>query len=39
MCLNGKFFEEHIALVRTMTGAGVDIIKNCTIFPKSLDGQ
>jgi hypothetical protein len=39
MCLNGKFFEEYMALLRTMTSGSVDIIENCTILSKSPDSQ
>jgi hypothetical protein len=39
MYLNGKFFEEYMALLRTMISGGVDIIKNSMIFLKSPDSQ
>jgi hypothetical protein len=39
MCLNGKFFEEYMALLRTVTSGGVDITKNFMIFSKSPDSQ
>jgi hypothetical protein len=39
MCVNGKFFEEYMAVLRTMTSGGVDIIKNCMMFSKIPDSQ
>jgi hypothetical protein len=39
MYLNGKFFEEYMALLRTVTSGGVDITKNCAIVSKSPDSQ
>jgi hypothetical protein len=34
-CVHGKFFEEYVALLRTVTNAGVDVIKNSVGFLKS----
>jgi hypothetical protein len=39
MCLNGKFFKEYRALLRTMNSEGVGIMKNSVVFLKSPDSQ